>query len=150
MKYNLNLRTIRENNNFNQEKIAELLGITRTVYTKYENGYELIPIKHLISFANYFNVSIDYIFNFVKNEEKRMYSKNLSLELVGIRLKEFRKDNTLTQDKLAGLLNTNKSVICNYERGRYLIATPFLYTICFKYHVSADYLLGRVNEPKYI
>ncbi len=54
----------------------------------------------------------------------------------------------MTQDKLAKILNTNQSVIANYERGRTVIATPFLYTICKKYHISADYLLGKIDEIK--
>lgn len=28
------------------------------------------------------------------------------------------------------------------------IATPFLYTICKEYNVSADYLLGKINKPQ--
>lgn len=90
---------------------------------------------------------VDYIFeleNFNKNNCS--YNKNVNLEIVSSRLKNWRKENNLTQEKLAKVLNTNKSVICNYEKGRNLIATPFLYQICHKYHVSADYLLGRINE----
>ena len=68
----------------------------------------------------------------------------------GNRLKEFRKENKLTQTKLASILNTTQSVIADYERGRYFISTPFLYTICKKYNISADYLLGRIDNPKYI
>ena len=73
------------------------------------------------------------------------YKKELSQE----RLKELRKENKITQEKLADILNTNKSVICGYEKGRYIIATPFLYTIYKKYHISADYLLGKIDNPKY-
>ena len=69
---------------------------------------------------------------------------------MGERLKEFRKNNKLTQSKLAVILNTTQSVIADYERGRYLIATPFLYTICKKYNISADYLLGKIDNPKYL
>ena len=68
----------------------------------------------------------------------------------GQRLKEFRKDNKITQLKLAQILNTNQSVIANYERGRTVIATPFLYSICKKYNISADYLLGKIDSPKYL
>ena len=48
--------------------------------------------------------------------------------------------------KVAKELNTTGTVICGYESGRRIIATPFLYQICHKYHVSADYLLGRIDE----
>ena len=146
MEYKLNLESIREKNNCNQKDIACVLNIDRTVYTKYENGYELIPIKHLIKFCDFFNVSVDYIFGLTDENNITSFNNDFDLQIIGLRLKEFRKDNKLVQEKLAKILNTNKSVICNYEKGRYLIATPFLYQICHQYHVSADYLLGRINE----
>ena len=145
MEYKINLKKAREQNNLNQSNIADILGIDRTVYNKYENGYELIPIKHLISFCNYFNIRVDEIFNFNIHEQLPI-NKEFDVKIVGKRLKEWRKKNKITQDKLAKMLNTNKSVICNYEKGRYLIATPFLYQICHQYHVSADYLLGRIDN----
>ena len=143
MKYSLRLLEIRNEHQLNQEEVARILGITRTVYTKYENGYELIPIKHLIAFCDYFKVSVDYVFSL--NNSKKCDDK-FNLELVPFRLKEWRKKSSITQENLAKFLNTNKSVICNYEKGRYFIATPFLYQLCHKYHVSADYLLGRIDK----
>ena len=67
---------------------------------------------------------------------------------IGERLKNIRKENKLTQVKLATELNTSQSVIAEYEKGKNLIATPFLYTICKKYHVSADYLLGKIDKQQ--
>ena len=145
MKYNNNLKVIREQHTLTQNDIANILGVDRTVYTKYENGYELIPIKHLLTFCNYFLVSVDYIFGLSTFKNDIKFQKEINLDLIGSRLKEFRKKHKLTQEKLAKILNTNKSVLCNYEKGRYLIATPFLYQICHKYQVSADYLLGRID-----
>ena len=146
MGYKLNLRSIREKNNYSQKDVADILDVDRTVYTKYENGYELMPIKHLLGFSNFFKVSIDYIFGLANTSDISSFNDMIDLQVISLRLKEFRKENKLTQEKLAKILNTNKSVICNYEKGRYLIATPFLYQICHQYHVSADYLLGRINE----
>ena len=57
-------------------------------------------------------------------------------------------ENKIKQQNLTTLLNTGYSTISSYERGMYIIATPFLYTICKKYSVSADYLLGKTDNPK--
>ncbi|MCI9281068.1 MAG: helix-turn-helix transcriptional regulator [Bacilli bacterium] len=54
------------------------------------------------------------------------------------------------QEKLANEINTNKSVICSYEKGKRIIPTPFLYEICKKYNISADYLLGKIDSPKFL
>jgi len=65
------------------------------------------------------------------------------------RIKSFRKENNLTQEKLASILNISDGTIAGYECGNNIIATPFLYDLCKKYHVSADYLLGRIDyQPK--
>ncbi len=78
----------------------------------------------------------------------RDMKKEIDRKKIGSRLKEFRKEHNLTQAKLAQVLNTVHQVINNYENGNRLIATPFLYTICSKYNISADYLLGRTDNPK--
>jgi len=57
------------------------------------------------------------------------------------------KENKLTQEKLASILNVSRTTITEYERGTNIIATPFLYTICKNYNISADYLLGKINTP---
>ena len=65
------------------------------------------------------------------------------------RLKELRKENNMTQKDLAKAINVAPSTISDYERKANIIATSFLYEICQKYKISADYLLGKINKPKY-
>lgn len=140
------LKKLRQENNVSQDKLASILDIDRTTYNHYENNYNTLPIKHLNTISNYFNVSIDYLFGFSTEKSYPSINKEIDNKIVASRLKEFRKKEKLTQLKLASILNTNQSVIANYERGRTIIATPFLYTICSKYNVSADYLLGKINN----
>ena len=145
--YKEKVKELREDKSIPQKDIANILGIARGLYSQYEIEYTIMPINHLIVLTNYFNVSLDYVFEFTN---KKKYFNNSNLNNPGIRLKEFRKEHKLTQEQLAKELNTNRSVIANYERERNLIATPFLYMICDKYKISADYLLGRIDSPKYI
>jgi len=143
------IKLLRKSINISQDEMANYLEIDRTTYNHYENNYHTIPIKHMIAISNYFQVSIDYIFGFTIEESYSNLKSLPNKELISKNIKNFRKINQLTQEKLAKILNTNQSVIANYERGRNYIATPFLYTICKKYGVSADYLLRRINyQPK--
>ena len=57
----IRLGELRCENKISQEKVAELLGVTRPQYTLYETGRREIPIKYLIILANFYGVSIDYI-----------------------------------------------------------------------------------------
>ena len=149
MIYSKKLKDIREEKNITQEEISNVLNISRGVYSVYETENQIIPIKHLDALSIYFNVSIDYLFQFtdIKNYDN---NNSINLEISVKRLKEFRKDNKITQVNLAKMLNVANGTIANYECGRNFIATPFLYEICKKYKISADYLLGKVDNPKYI
>ncbi len=73
---------------------------------------------------------------------------NIDTNLMAKRLKEFRKEHKLTQLLLTKELNISRTTLANYECGTYPIATTFLYAICKKYKISADYLLGKIDEPK--
>ncbi len=150
MMYGDKLKKIRENNGLSQSDLAKILFIKRNAYTQYETEYVIIPIKHLNTICNYFNVSLDYIFNFSNILNYKESIKDIDKNLSGERLKEFRKENKITLEKIGEILNISYGTFAGYERGRYPIATPFLYTICSKYHISADYLLGKIEEPKYI
>ncbi len=141
---------LRINSGFSQKELAKEIGLDNTLYNKYENNYNTIPLKHLIVICNYYNVSLDYIFDFTDILKYDKVQKNVDKIIVGKRLKEFRKENNITQLKLAEYLGTSRSVLADYERGRFLISTSFLYMICKKYKVSADYLIGRIDNPKYI
>ncbi|MCM1053621.1 MAG: helix-turn-helix domain-containing protein, partial [Ruminococcus sp.] len=147
MIYGEKLRKLRDNSNLIQADLAKILNINKDVYGQYEREYVIIPIKHLNTLCNYFNISLDYIFSFSNTKQYENSTENINKIEVGKRLKEFRKDNNLTQVKLAKLLNIANGTIADYETGRRLIATPFLYTICSKYKISADYLLGKIDNP---
>ena len=150
MNYGTIIKKLREEQNKTQQEIASILGIARQTYNHYEIQDSIIPLKHLNNLANYYNVSIDYIFELTKQRKYLNFKKEINIDLSKERLKAFRKEQKLTQVKLANILNTFHTVIVDYEHGKNLIATPFLYTICKKYKISADYLLGKINDPKYL
>ena len=150
MNYGTIIKKLREEQNKTQQEIASILGIARQTYNHYEIQDSIIPLKHLNNLANYYNVSIDYIFELTKQRKYLNFKKEINIDLSKERLKSLRKEQKLTQVKLANILNTFHTVIVDYEHGKNLIATPFLYTICKKYKISADYLLGKINDPKYL
>ena len=145
MLYKEKMIELREMKNLKQKDLAKLIGVDRSVYGRYEKEYQIIPIKHLIVLCDYFHVSLDYIFNLTKQSNYDNLHEMNKL-VMSERLKTFRKEKKITQEKLASILNTSQSTIADYERGKNVIPTPFLYTICKKYNISADYLLGRIDK----
>ncbi len=148
--YSIRLRELREEKNLTLQSLSKLLGFEKDTYGKYEREYTTFPIKHLNTICNYFDVSFDYIFGFSENKKYDNYVKELDMEKISVRLKEVRKDYKVSQVELAKILNVVKGTVGNYESKRSLIATAFLYEICNRFGVSADYLLGKIDEPKYL
>jgi len=55
------LRDLREDKDLYQKDIAQLLGISQTVYSRYERGFQTIPVPHLLKLADFYGTSTDYI-----------------------------------------------------------------------------------------
>ena len=60
MDYRRRLRDLREDHDKTQSQIAALLGTSQTMYARYERGANELPIRHLITLADYYNVTTDY------------------------------------------------------------------------------------------
>ena len=61
MPYYPRLKDLREDNDMTQVRIAQLLLITQQQYSLYERGYRDIPTTALITLADFYNTTVDYI-----------------------------------------------------------------------------------------
>ncbi len=55
------IRAMREDRDLNQTKVAKLLGMSQTGYSKYETGENDIPTQVLIKLARFYDTSVDYL-----------------------------------------------------------------------------------------
>ena len=55
------LRDLREDADLSQKQVAEILHVQQTVYSRYERGYQTIPVEQLLVLADYYHVSVDYL-----------------------------------------------------------------------------------------
>lgn len=60
-RYYKRLKELREDNDYTQEQIGKLLGISQRGYAHYENGDYDITGEFLIKLAAHYNTSTDYI-----------------------------------------------------------------------------------------
>lgn len=71
MDYIKRIRDLREDSDKTQTEIAEHLGISQTMYARYERGANELPIRHLIKLADFYGVSTDYILG--RTDNQRLY-----------------------------------------------------------------------------
>ena len=55
------IRDLREDHDLTQKKVADMLGMSQTGYSKYETGENDIPTAVLIKLADFYKTSIDYL-----------------------------------------------------------------------------------------
>ena len=60
------LLELRKNIGFTQVKMAKTLGISQSSLNRYEHDNALIPDTVFLVYADYFDVSLDYIFGWTK------------------------------------------------------------------------------------
>ena len=63
------LRDLREDHDLSQTKLAKIIGMSQTGYSKYETGENDIPTNILIFLAEFYNTSVDYILGRTDNPD---------------------------------------------------------------------------------
>lgn len=67
------LRILRDSLSLSQAKLAELLGITQSSLNRYENGQSTPSVELLRKYADFFDVSMDYIFSRCEEPQGKLY-----------------------------------------------------------------------------
>ena len=67
------LHTLRESLYLSQAQSAEFLGLTRSSLNRYENGQSIPTVELFRKYADFFDVSIDYIFARCDEPQGKLY-----------------------------------------------------------------------------
>ena len=55
------IKDLREDRDWKQKDLADMLHICRSTYSAYENGANAVPVEILIALSKIYNTSIDYL-----------------------------------------------------------------------------------------
>ncbi len=64
------------------------------------------------------------------------------------RLKDLREDRDMTQADVGKVIGVASNTIANYENEKRQLTPELIHRFCDLYGVTADYLLGRSNQPQ--
>ena len=143
------LHYLRIEQKLKQEDLCLKLNIKRATYANWESARVEIPLEKLDLIANFYNIGIDYLFNFYTEKSDTEY-KPMNFNKLSENLKNFKEKNHLKLESLAIDAGTTVSTIWAYLNDKNKILTTYLYNICQKNNLSADYLLGKVDNPIYL
>lgn len=74
------LRQLRESVKFSQMKIAGVIGTTQASINRYETGQASPSTKVLLWYADFFDVSLDYIYGRTDNPQGKLYEYKPRIE----------------------------------------------------------------------
>lgn len=143
---NENLKDIRTYFGLTQKEMSEILNVSRSTYAGWENSIDNIPLIKLNSFGNYFGISIDYLCGLTNIKKYNIINKEINIKVVASNLKTIRTQHNDTQDKIAKIINTDRSNYSRYELGKNLILTSLIIDFAKYYRVSIDWLLGKTEN----
>lgn len=140
------LKEIREDNDINQLKMAKILGVNRSAYSLWELGINIIPLKYLCDFSDYFNYSIDYVLGITNIRRNQNIIKGLDLKKLGNNIRKIRLSNELSQENVAEMINVTQACIARYEKGLICISTSNLYKLSKEFNISPAELCGKIKN----
>jgi len=136
------LRYLRESIGLSQGDLAKTLNIARTTYSGYENDIREPDFHFIIKIADFYNVTLDFLFGRQLKEEQIVAPKK---EEISLRLKKSRELKGLSQREVSKLSGINNKTISGYENN---VSEPDLLTIsklASIYGVSVDWIINGVH-----
>lgn len=64
MDYSQRIRDLREDKDLTQSDVAKILNTSQSYYAQYENKKRPLPIEHLKTLCEFYNISADYILGY--------------------------------------------------------------------------------------
>ena len=147
---NERLKNVRTYLGYSQREIASKLGIRQSTYAAWELNKRLIPLKHLNTLSNIYQLNIDYILGLTDLQIPQKQVFELNKSVISQNLKVLLKELQMNVTQLANSINISYVPLYNYINEVSFIPTYVIYDLARQYNISTDWLLGRSKHNMYI
>ena len=137
------LKGLRESMGLSQMKMAEILGLKQPSINRYEQGTATPTVENLRKYADYFDVSMDYIFARTDNPEGKMYAHQPKALAGNKEVQQFIElcfdPGSPYNERLKDRMCSDRIVLKTIGFiGRYLFQFIAVFKICCKIRASAS------------
>ena len=92
MTFGEKLSRLRKENNYTQEELAELLGVSRQSVSKWESDVAYPETEKLVRMGNLFNCSMDYLLNESVTEKKELKNEENLFDMFQLTVKKYFRE----------------------------------------------------------
>ena len=138
------LINLRKESGVSQMVLAEAIGTTTQAISKYETTDQDVTVKRILEFADYFNVSVDYLMGISDSKD---ILEPRSDDPYYKRIGDIRRLKRLKQKEMAELLGVSQQQVGRFESGKHELSGKRFLQIAEVCGVSLDYLAGRTINP---
>ena len=103
------LKDLRENRDYIQDYIANILKTNRSSYANWENGETLIPLDKLDQLSVFYNVPISYLLGIKNNYNRYKNIGKMNYNLMLDKLNQLKDNLSLTYQEIGDYLKVSKS-----------------------------------------
>ena len=79
------LKALRESVGLSQNKLAQISGMKQSSINRYENGSATPSPENMVKLADYYDVSLDYIYGRTDNPQGKLYEHKTKRKIVCLR-----------------------------------------------------------------
>ncbi|MEN8904762.1 MAG: helix-turn-helix domain-containing protein [Clostridiales bacterium] len=153
------LKELRLEKKMTQEELAKIFNTGKATISHYEGNRRLPDVNTILRYADFFNVSLDYIMGKDKQKaspEKELFEICLSgqkvkeeMSIFSERLKELMFQRDLTAEAVSKEIQLEKSEFIRVANGSNVPTPAIVKKIAAVLNTTADYLFGIVDVSEY-
>ena len=138
------LKDLREDRDYTQDYIADILKARRSSYANWENGETLIPLDKLDQLSVFYNVPISYLLGIKNNYNRYKNIGKMNYNLMLDKLNQLKDNLSLTYQEIGDYLKVSKSTAYKYYEGQLIIPVNILILLGELNKCDIDKLLGKL------
>lgn len=149
MSFHERLKQLRLSRNLTQRDIAEALQISTVRYSQYERGVRTPDFDLIQKIAQFFGVTIDFLFSDYAEENAEKHQKDtndVAAKKLGEIIRSILKEKRWTIEDLAQKTGLPSKTLKDYELGFRSPDIDDLIKIADAFDVTIDYLVGRTKD----
>ncbi len=138
---------IRSQKKLTQQKLADYLNVTLSVYKLYEASIRPMKIEELNQLSKYFKISLNTLLGLSSNLAPVKVT-NIDYKYLKFSLRYIRRRNRISQKQLAKDLNVSISSVANYEKHPEKLNASYLHLFAEHFQISVDYICGKTLKKE--